>query len=124
MSVSLVDGNALPLLVGKLNMRTRCFLNPSDTRLSFPQQAEHVHVVCNSAEAGFTVTLPDANMQESREFVFYNHPKTGAGNNVSVVPVSGQLINGKDTTHTLIPYDSATFVSDLRNNWLLSDINQ
>lgn len=106
-------------------MRTRLFLSPSNNTLvgAFPFDAEHIHIVLNSASAPFSVRLPDVKMPEHKEFIFYNIPSSGNGNDVTIYPVDGQKITVKDTSHILSPGDTVTFVADLRNTWLISDIN-
>lgn len=106
-------------------MRTRVFLNPSANVLvgSYPPSAEHIHCVCDSASAAFSVQLPDVALPEHKEFVVYNQPSSGNGNDVTFVAVTGQTIKNTDTQHVLSPGDSVTFVADLRNNWLLTDVN-
>ena len=106
-------------------MRTRVFLNPSDNTLAgrYPEDCEHIHIVLDSSDATFTVRLPDCKLPEHKEFIFYNLPEIGSGHNVTIIPVTGQEINVRQFSHVLIPQDSATFVSDLRKRWLLSDIN-
>jgi hypothetical protein len=106
-------------------MRTRVFLNPSANVLvgNYAASAEHIHIVCDSATASFTVQLPDVALPEHREFVAYNQPASGAGNDVTFVAVTGQTIKNTDTQHVLAPGDSVTFVADLRNNWLITDVN-
>jgi hypothetical protein len=106
-------------------MRTRIFLNPSDTQLSgkYKAEAEHVHVILDSANDAFNVILPDMFMQETREIVFYNVPSNGAGNSVTIYAVTGQILAGGFAYHVVSPYDTVTFVSDMRGQWLLSDIN-
>jgi hypothetical protein len=107
---------------GVMVARTRIFLNPSDSKLEgkYAEGAEHVHVVCDSALMAFSVALPNAITQEGREFVIYNHPSSGAGNDITITVVYGQYINVVNTTHVLAAWDSHTFVSDLKGNWLLS----
>jgi hypothetical protein len=107
-------------------MRTRVFLNPSNNILvgSYPPDAEHIHVVLDSSNAAFTVQLPDATLAEHKEFVFYNYPENGVGNNVTLIPVTGQEIRVREFSHVLLPFDTVGAVSDLKKRWLLSDINQ
>jgi hypothetical protein len=90
---------------------------------AFRDDAEHVHIICDTATAAFTVTLPDLLFAEQREFIFYNLPETGAGNTLTVVPVSGQMIRVNESSHTLVALDTVGFVSDLKKRWLLNDIN-
>jgi hypothetical protein len=107
-------------------MRTRVFLTPSDNVLvgKYPQGADDVYVICDSTVAVFTVTLPDLFSPEHKEFIFYNMPEDGVGNDVTVACIAGQMINVNQFSHVLAPFDSATFVSDMKKRWLLSDINQ
>jgi hypothetical protein len=107
-------------------MRTRVFLSPENNALvgAFPSESEHIHIVCDSANAAFTVQLPDVKQPENREFIFYNLPSSGAGHTVSIVPVSGQKLIVNDTAHSLSPFDTVSAVADLRNTWLLTDINR
>jgi hypothetical protein len=106
-------------------MRTRVFLTPSDATLSgkYPASAEHVHIICDTSVAAFSVVLPDLLLAESREFIFYNLPENNVGNVLTVYPVTGQVIGVSDLSHTLAAFDTVGFVSDLRKRWLLSDIN-
>jgi hypothetical protein len=106
-------------------MRTRVFLNPSNNILvgAYPPDAEHIHVVLDSSNADFTVQLPDVTLPEHKEFVFYNLPASGAGNIVTLLAVTGQLVMINDISHALNPYDTVSIVADLRNRWLISDVN-
>jgi hypothetical protein len=106
-------------------MRTRVFLSPADIILSgkFPSTAEHVHVILDSTDSAFTVTLPDLIFQQDREFIFYNLPSSGAGNNVTIIPVGGQEIRIGEQSHVLAALDTVGFVSDMKSRWLLSDTN-
>lgn len=106
-------------------MRTRITLTPSANVLvgNYPAGAEHIHCICDSANAAFTVQLPDVALPEHKEFVVYNQPSSGNGNDVTFVAVTGQTIKITDTQHILAPGDSVTFVADLRNNWLITDVN-
>jgi hypothetical protein len=106
-------------------MRTRVFLNPSNNILvgSYPADAEHIHVILDSSVAPFTVALPDVTQPEHKEFVFYNYPEDGVGNTVRVVPVSGQELRIREFYHDLAPLDTVGMVADLKNRWLVSDIN-
>lgn len=106
-------------------MRTRVFLSPSQPTLIgyYPDSAEHIHVVCDSSVAPFTVILPDVFQCEHKEIIFYNLAENGVGNPVTVVPVSGQQIRVNETSHVLANLDTACFVSDLKKRWLLSDVN-
>lgn len=106
-------------------MRTRLFLSPSNNQLvgAYPADAEHIHIVCDTTDAEFTVQLPDANLPEHKELIFYNVPTSGTGHNVHVIPVGGQTLANSAVEHILAPGDTVTFVGDLKNRWLLSDIN-
>jgi hypothetical protein len=106
-------------------MRTRVFLNPSQNVLvgAYPDTAEHVHVVCDSTNAAFSVRLPDLLNVEHREIIFYNLQESGAGHDVTVQAVAGQIINTADSEHVLHAGDTVTFVSDLKKRWILSDVN-
>ncbi len=107
-------------------MRTRVFLNPSQNVLvgSYPQDAEHVHVVLDSSASAFSVDLPDLFLPEHKEIIFYNVPSDGAGHDVTINAISGQVILNSNTSHVLQPYDVVGFVSDLKSKWLLSDVNK
>lgn len=107
-------------------MRTRVFLNPSNNQLvgAFPAESEHIHIVCDSATAAFSIRLPDVKLPEQREFIFYNLPSSGAGHAVVIIPVDGQKLIVNDTAHSLSPFDTVSAVADLRNTWLLTDINR
>jgi hypothetical protein len=67
--------------------------------------------------------LPDVTQPEHKEFIFYNYPRRGIGNTVTLLPVSGQLIINSDTSHVLNPWDTVSACADLKSRWLLSDIN-
>jgi hypothetical protein len=107
-------------------MRTRIFLNPSNNVLvgAYPPGVEHVHVVLDSANAAFSVQLPDVTMPEHKEFIFYNYPSDGVGHDVTLLPVTGQLMINTDTSHVLQPGDTVSACADLRNRWLLTDVNK
>jgi hypothetical protein len=94
-------------------MRTRVFLSPSQPQLigKYPEDAEHIHVICNGTRA-FTTGLPDLNACEQMEFVFYN---TGTAN----VTVTGKLFSDGTKTHTIIPGASVSFVSNMKTMWLI-----
>jgi hypothetical protein len=106
-------------------MRTRVFLNPSNNVLvgKYPNDAEHVHVVCDSTSGEFPVTIPDLYSNEQREFIFYNVYESGLGNNVTLAASGNQIIGINGKTHILAPLDSLSMVSDLKKRWLLSDVN-
>lgn len=108
-----------------MNERTRIFLNHIDNTLigKAYQAAKHVHVICDSYQAPFSVNLPDLFIPENQEYIVYNIPSSGSGNDVTITPISGQLIAGNTTSHILHPYDAVTFVSDLKSKWLISDVN-
>lgn len=106
-------------------MRTRLFLNPSNNKLvgNYNPLAEHIHIILDSSIAAFSVRLPDVTKPEHKEFIFYNYPKRGTGNTVRLLPVSGQLMVNNDTYHDINPGDTVSCCADLKNRWLLSDIN-
>jgi hypothetical protein len=106
-------------------MRTRVFLNPSDPVLvgKYSGDHEHVHVICDSSDAPFTIQLPDLFQPEHKEFIFYNMPENGTGNTVTIVTVSGQVMRINETSHALAALDTVGVVSDLKKRWLLSDVN-
>lgn len=106
-------------------MRTRLRLSPENNVLNgaYPPNVEHIHIILDSANSAFTVTLPDVQLNEHREFIFYNNPSSGNGHNVTIVPVSGQLLIVRDTNHVLRPYDTVSFCADLKKTWLLTDVN-
>jgi hypothetical protein len=101
-------------------MRTRIFLDASDTTLvgQYPPEAEHVHVYCDSSKGAFSVTLPDLKNPVHTEFVFYNIPLTGSGAAVTILTSAGQTIGNNEYSHIIKPFDSAVFVSDLVSRWL------
>jgi hypothetical protein len=107
-------------------MRTRIFLNPSNNVLvgNYNPEVEHVHVVLDSSVAAFSVQLPDVTQPEHKEFIFYNYPSDGVGNAVTLVPVTGQLLINTDTSHVLQPGDTVSACADLKNRWLLTDVNK
>jgi hypothetical protein len=104
-------------------MRTRLFLSPSNTSLVVPSDVEHIHAVADSATAAFDIVLPDVTMPEHREYIIYNYPSNGVGNDITVKPVTGQFLINNDTSHVLKPFDTVSFVADLKNRWLLTDVN-
>jgi hypothetical protein len=104
-------------------MRTRLYLTPSNNVLAYQGQAAHVHIECDSATGAFTVQLPDLFLPEDKEFIFYNMSSSGAGNEVTVRCVSGQLLSTGESEHVLNVGDTVTFVSNLKDKWLLSDVN-
>jgi hypothetical protein len=106
-------------------MRTRLFLSPSNNTLvgNYSGDCEHIHVVADSATGAFEILLPDVSMPEHREYIIYNYPSSGAGNDITVKPVTGQFLINRDTSHVLKPFDTVSFVADLKNRWLLTDVN-
>ena len=107
-------------------MRTRVFLNPSETSLTGKYQGdeEHIHVVCDTTIASFTVLLPDLTQQKEKEFVFYNIPASGDGSNtVTIQCIQGQLIDNKYSSHVINVGDTITIVSNMKGSWLLCDVN-
>jgi hypothetical protein len=103
--------------------RTRIFLNPSCTLLTYPQDSEHVHISCDTALAPFSFVLPSISQCQEQEFIVYNNPSIGDGNALIVNSRSGQLLEDGTFARTLAPFDSVTFVSDMRRKWLVSDIS-
>lgn len=106
-------------------MRTRLFLNPSNNKLvgNYPPEAEHIHVVLDSSNAAFSIQLPDATIPEHKEYIFYNIPSSGSGNDVTLLPVTGQFVINSDTSHVLKAGDTVSATADLKKCWLLTDVN-
>jgi hypothetical protein len=102
-----------------MNNRQRIFLSPSEPDLigKCYSGAEHVHVIC-AAPSNFSFSLPDLWSAENVEYIVYN-----LSTNVGTVTVNGILMSTGETSHTLNPGDTVTFVSDMKSMWLLSDIN-
>jgi hypothetical protein len=106
-------------------MRTRIFLSFSDRDLEgkYPPDAEHIHITLDSSGGEFSVMLPDIGGSEQKEFIFYNVPSVGSGNNVAVYAKPGQYIYRDSDHHDLVPGDSVGFTTNLKKNWLITDIN-
>jgi hypothetical protein len=105
-------------------MRTRILLTPSNNALLYQPDSEHVHIECDTSTGAFSVTLPDLMLPKEKEFVFYNVPSDGgAGNDLTVQCVSGQVLSLGASSHVLKKNDSITLVSNMRDKWLMSDIN-
>jgi hypothetical protein len=101
-------------------MIQRVFLNPSDPTLTgkYDNAADEVVIVCDSTIAAFSVRLPDLTMQQNRTFTFYNIYTSGSGNDVTIQPVTGQIIMMNDTSYTLSAGSSKQFQTDSKKRWL------
>jgi len=95
-------------------------LTPSDPTLvgKYDQVHDNIVVVCDSTVAAFSVRLPDLTMQQNRTFTFYNIYTSGSGNDVTIQPVTGQIIMMNDTSYTLSAGSSKQFQTDSKKRWL------
>lgn len=101
-------------------MRTRLHLNSNTTEIAgqFPTDADEVLVICDTSNGAFTVTLPDCTACQNNAFTVFNMPENGIGAALTVIPISGQMMNLNETSHIIAAFGSATFVSDMKNRWL------
>jgi hypothetical protein len=101
-------------------MRTKIILTPSDKVLvgKYSNEHDHVHVILDSTNGAFSVTLPDCRSNIHTEIIFKN---IGV-NDVTIVPVNGQYIDNK-LSHTIKQWDLVTVWPDLLNTWYLLDSN-
>jgi hypothetical protein len=91
-------------------------LNPSETALRGKYRQNSVVLVeCDATNAAFSVTLPDAKSIKNCLLVF---KRTNATNAVTLVPLTGQTIDGADSYSLASQYDSVSLVSDL-SNWVI-----
>jgi hypothetical protein len=90
----------------------------------YQEDAEHLFIVLDtSALIPFTVYLPDLKLPANKEFQFKNLPFGTAGAIVTISTINGQLIDGRDYTHAVNPFDFLAFRTDLRRTWVLMDVN-
>jgi hypothetical protein len=101
--------------------RQKIILTPSDKLLSgkINEDAEHVHILIDTTNGPFTITLPDANGTMKRELIFKN---IGTTFDAEIVPIVGQYIDFS-RSHPLAPLDLVSIWSDLNGTWWLLDSN-
>lgn len=90
----------------------------------YSESDEHLLIVLDtSALIPFTVYLPDLKLPAHKEFQFKNLPFGTVGETVTVSTINGQLIDGRDYTHAVAPFDFVAFRTDLKRTWVLMDVN-
>jgi hypothetical protein len=97
--------------------RQRIFLNHYDNTIvgKYSHDAETVHIVLDSEITEFSVELPPLGNNEKTDFIFYNLPEYGDGNDVTI---TGRSINKIETSLTIQPFETASFVDSLKGYWL------
>lgn len=68
----------------------------------------------------FAVDLPDLFSRSGRELLFKNLPVTGSGGGAEVIinTISGQRIDNYYHSYSVLPYESASFCTNMKNTWL------
>jgi hypothetical protein len=90
----------------------------------YQEDAEHLLVVLDtSALLAYDVYLPDLTLPANKEFMFKNLPFGTVGANVTIHTINGQLIDGRDYSHVITPFDFVAFRTDLKRTWILMDVN-
>ena len=75
-------------------------------------------VRCDTTGGGFTVSLPSASAIDAGEMIGVKITHICIGNVVTVLPVTGQTIDGNDSYGVTGSYASLTFESD-GGNWMV-----
>lgn len=94
---------------------SRFYATPANNILTgrIPPNISSVHIICNSENAPFEIEMPPLGTSQDVMFYFYNLPKNGSGNNVTIV---GKILN---TTELILePLQTAVLTDSMAGYFL------
>jgi hypothetical protein len=100
--------------------RQKIILTPSDNSLAgkISPDSEHVHILLDSKNAGFSVPLPSATGSMQKELIFKNI----GSNSVRIQPITGEYID-YSLYHDLAYLDLVDLWPDGEKTWWMLDNN-